>query len=110
MAVIPEGNFISTYTNATWTELASPSSGEVLVLRNLLICNTTSSNKTIGVRITQSDGSTVESVIIASYIIEANDTLLFGPADIFLCLSNQQQLQVKADDAGVNFSAFGGGE
>lgn len=105
-----ESWFLDSYTNDTWTELASPGSGETVVIRSLIICNTSAGTVEIDVRITQSDGSTVRATQINGYNILADETLIFGPADMMLVLASEEQLQIRASAADVSFSAFGGTE
>lgn len=110
MAVTLSDYHLNSYTNDTWTELASPGTGEILVIRSLTICNTSASGLDVSIRITQSDGSTVKSTQMDGYTLGAGQSLFLGPRDIMWALTSEQQLQVKADVAGASFMATGGYE
>ena len=110
MAVTMERYHLSSYTNNTWTQLAAPGAGVVLVIRNLVFCNSTTGALNVSVRITESNGTTVRSQQVATYSLAAKETLVFGPQDLLVVLKSEEQLQVKASGAGVNFYAGGGYE
>jgi hypothetical protein len=99
--------FLSSYTNDTFTDIAQPGSGEVLIVRNIIIHNTTASTIEVSVRVTDSGGSAL-AVIHTDYELTGGETLYIGPGDLFLVFDTQQKLQVDASAAGVNFIVCGG--
>jgi len=110
MAVTLKSYYLNSYTNGTWTELASPGSGEVLAIRMLILCNTAAESRYVSVRVTESNGSTVRALLVDTYELSDGETIIYGPKDFLLALENQEQLQVKADAADVHFTAGGGYE
>lgn len=109
MAVSMVKGVLATYTNDTYTELLQAGVDKTLIVRMLNIHNTTSGAITVSVEIADNTGSPI-AVLLSNYILAAYNTLTYGPNDLFLVLSDQEKIMVKASAAGVNFVAGGGEE
>lgn len=100
--------FLTSYTNDTYTDIAQPGSGEVLIVRNIILCNTdTSSSIEVSIRITDSSGTQL-AVLQQDLVLSPEETIYIGPQDLFIVLDSQQKLQVDASAANVHFTVCGG--
>lgn len=91
------------YTAATWTDLAAGTATGSIV-SSVVICNTTATNITLDMRVTDSGGTKL-ATIVDDEIIAAKSSYVLDLSSLVLGSSNKLQLYASA--TGLEFYASG---
>lgn len=100
MALSRKNWTLNTYTEDTWTDFVN----EECTIASMVICNTTTSDATISMRITDSGGTGL-ATLMSVKPLTANEAITVDIRS--LNLVSGQKLQARANVAGVEVAASG---